>query len=421
MNKSKRIIAALLSVCMLSVPAVASLSANAEDISSLEQQLDELDSKSQEYQDILDKTQSDINKKEAYSKALENKIAVLDNKIALTHQSIDELNNNISEKQAAIDKANADISGQIDTLCNRLRTIYMAGSASDLEIIFGAKDFSDLIDKVQLVKTLSSYDKELIDSLNEKLSEIAEQKASLEADKADVEEKENSLKADQDELNKLLDENQEILKNLYSTSADAEKALKNAALESEEIENKINDYYAAQKAAEEANKKSESPSSNNNDYDEPDSGTTSSPSVNPSGYIWPCPGFYDRSSEWNEDRGSYNHGAIDIAGGGIMGARVVAAADGIVISTNSSCIHNYGKDGYDCGCGGGYGNYVMIDHGNGKTAIYAHFSSTAVSEGQHVSQGQTIGYVGSTGYSTGPHLHFECRLYGEKYNPMNEF
>ena len=149
-----------------------------------------------------------------------------------------------------------------------------------------------------------------------------------------------------------------------------------------------------------------------------DSGYT--PPSSSGGYVWPCPGFYYLSSEWNEDRYTYNHGAIDIAGGGIMGATVVAADSGTVISSNSSCVHNWGKSG-SCGCGGGYGNYVWIDHGNGKATVYAHLSSVSVSTGQYVSQGQVLGYVGSTGESTGPHLHFECRYYGEKYNPMTEF
>ena len=107
-------------------------------------------------------------------------------------------------------------------------------------------------------------------------------------------------------------------------------------------------------------------------------------------------------------------------GGGIFGAPVVAAASGTVLYTCSYCVHNWGKSG-NCGCGGGYGNYVWLDHGNGKETIYAHLTSLTVSEGQHVSQGDVIGYVGSTGHSTGPHLHFECRYDGVKYDPMSEY
>ena len=122
---------------------------------------------------------------------------------------------------------------------------------------------------------------------------------------------------------------------------------------------------------------------------------------------------------YSENRGSYNHGGIDISGG-IMGARVVASASGTVVVSNNTCTHNWGKNG-SCGCGGGYGNWVWIDHGNGKATIYAHLTNTVVSVGSRVSAGQLIGYAGSTGWSTGPHLHYECRYYGTKYNPMSEF
>lgn len=429
MNKLKRILCVLLSMSIIAMPVAFSVTASgADSISSLEQQLQDLEKQNQEYQDTLDKTQSDINEKEEYNDALVSKIQVLDQKIQISHQKIDELNANIDQKQADIDKANADIETQMDTLRNRIRTIYMAGNASDLEIILGAKDFSDFIDKMELVKTLSSYDKELIDQIKVQLTEISTQKAELEADKTDLEAQQTSLETDQAELNELLEENEEILKNLYSSNTAAKNALEDAAIESSVIEDQIQQYYEAQRKAQQQQQSSSS-NSGSSSSGSSSSGSTSggssggssaSPDVTSSGYTWPCPGFYYLSSEWNEYRGSYNHGAIDIAGSGIMGSSVVAADSGYVYATYSGCVHNWGKNG-SCGCGGGYGNYVMIDHGNGKTTIYGHLTSLTVSTGQTVKKGQTIGYVGSTGNSTGPHLHFECRLNGVKYNPMLEF
>ena len=434
MNRLKRILCALLSVCIISMPvALSAASAGAESIDSLQQQLQELEQKNEEYQEILDKTQEDIDEKEEYNEALVSKIEVLDDKIALTRESISDLNDSIEEEQKDIVRANEDFDGQLDTLCERLRTIYMAGNASDIEIIFGAKDFSDFIDKVSLIKTLSNYDKELIDEINVKLEKISEQKVALEEDKTELEKQESSLEDDQAELNKLLEENEETLRNLYTSNSNAKSALENAAIESEEIESQIRAYYKEQQ--EKAAQQNNSSNSGNNESSggSSDNGNSgggtntpaqpSTPSVTPpttSGYTWPCPGFYYLSSEWNEDRGYYNHGAIDIAGGGIMGAPVVAAESGTVIASYNGCPHNWGKNG-SCGCGGGYGNYVFIDHGNGKMTVYGHFSNIIVSTGQTVTKGQTIGYVGSTGNSTGPHLHFECRYNGVKYNPMTEF
>lgn len=440
MNKLKRILCAMLCVCMISIPMAIPTVVSAEDsISDLEQQLQQLEQENQKYQKILDDTKSDIAEKEEYKSALVSKVQVLDEKIAVTREKISSLNDDIKEKQDAYDKGLSEVEDQFDALANRLRILYMSGNATDLEIIFGAKDFSDLIDKMELVKSLANSDKELISEIQTKLDELSTQKESLEADKKDLETQQSSLKSDQDEFNKLISDNDEILKNLYASNSKAQNSLESAALKSDEIESKISEYYAAQKAAAEqaaraaqSSSNSSSSSSGSSSSGSSSSGSSSSGSGSSSsgsssvivpsgsGFAWPTPGFVSLSSEWFEDREVYNHGGIDIAGAGIMGTPVVAAADGTVIATNSSCTHNWGKS-YSCGCGGGYGNYVMISHAGGKMTVYGHLTSLTVSTGQSVSRGQVIGYVGSTGNSTGPHLHYECRLNGVRYNPMSEY
>lgn len=436
MNKLKRILCAMLCVCMISIPMAIPTVVSAEDsISDLEQQLQQLEQENQKYQKILDDTKSDIAEKEEYKSALVSKVQVLDEKIAVTREKISSLNDDIKEKQDAYDKGLSEVEDQFDALANRLRILYMSGNATDLEIIFGAKDFSDLIDKMELVKSLANSDKELISEIQTKLDELSTQKESLEADKKDLETQQSSLKSDQDEFNKLISDNDEILKNLYASNSKAQNSLESAALKSDEIESKISEYYAAQKAAAEqaaqaAQSSSSSSGGSSGSSSSSSSGSSSSGSSSSgsssvivpsgSGFAWPTPGFVSLSSEWFEDREVYNHGGIDIAGAGIMGTPVVAAADGTVIATNSSCTHNWGKS-YSCGCGGGYGNYVMISHAGGKMTVYGHLTSLTVSTGQSVSRGQVIGYVGSTGNSTGPHLHYECRLNGVRYNPMSEY
>lgn len=431
MNKLKRILCAMLCVCMISIPMAIPTTVSAEDsISDLEQQLQQLEQENQKYQKILDDTKSDIAEKEEYKSALVSKVQVLDEKIAVTREKISSLNDDIKEKQDAYDKGLSEVEDQFDALANRLRILYMSGNATDLEIIFGAKDFSDLIDKMELVKSLANSDKELISEIQTKLDELSTKKESLEADKKDLETQQASLKSDQDEFNKLISDNDEILKNLYASNSKAQNSLESAALQSDEIEAKISQYYAAQKAAAEHAAQASQSSSSSGSSSSSSSGSSSSGSSSSgsssvivpsgSGFAWPTPGFVSLSSEWFEDREVYNHGGIDIAGAGIMGTPVVAAADGTVVATNSSCTHNWGKS-YSCGCGGGYGNYVMISHAGGKMTVYGHLTSLTVSSGQSVSRGQVIGYVGSTGNSTGPHLHYECRLNGVRYNPMSEY
>ena len=420
---------------MISIPMAIPTTVSAEDsISDLEQQLQQLEQENEKYQKILDDTKSDIAEKEEYKSALVSKVQVLDEKIAVTREKISSLNDDIKEKQDAYDKGLSEVEDQFDALANRLRILYMSGNATDLEIIFGSKDFSDLIDKMELVKSLANSDKELISEIQTKLDELSTKKKSLEADKKDLETQQASLKSDQDEFNKLISDNDEILKNLYASNSEAQNSLESAALQSDEIEAKISQYYAAQKAAAEhaaqASQSSSSSGSSSSSSSSSSSGSSSSGSSSSgsssvivpsgSGFAWPTPGFVSRSSEWFEDREVYNHGGIDIAGAGIMGTPVVAAADGTVVATNSSCTHNWGKS-YSCGCGGGYGNYVMISHAGGKMTVYGHLTSLTVSSGQSVSRGQVIGYVGSTGNSTGPHLHYECRLNGVRYNPMSEY
>ena len=309
------------------------------DIDALENRRQELQAQSDKYQQILEKTKENIADQEEYVKALVSKVQVLDDKIELSHQSINELNGKIQDKQAAIDDANKKIEDQMNTLRNRLRNIYMAGNTTDLEIIFGAKSFSDFLDKMELVEALSDYDNNLINSIKGDLENISKEKAELEKDMDSLEAEEASLESDQQELNKILEENKELLAGLYKTSDKATSEIQNGALESDDIEKAISNYYA-EKARLEA-ERAEQERNNNSNSGGSSSGTVHDDlEVSPSGFVWPCPGYYNRTSEWNEDRGSYNHGAIDIAEAGIMGADVVAAKEGVVIDRKSTRLNS---------------------------------------------------------------------------------
>ena len=125
------------------------------------------------------------------------------------------------------------------------------------------------------------------------------------------------------------------------------------------------------------------------------------------------PDSFDITSGVGARWGSYHNG-IDI--GGTHGMAVCASESGTVIRTNTTCTHDYGKSG-SCGCGGGYGNYIIVDHGNGFITLYGHLSALDVGIGDYVTAGQVIGRMGSTGYSTGDHLHFEIRYNGNVLNP----
>ncbi|MBE6875723.1 MAG: hypothetical protein E7496_03210 [Ruminococcus sp.] len=139
------------------------------------------------------------------------------------------------------------------------------------------------------------------------------------------------------------------------------------------------------------------------------------PDYDDTAFGWPCPGYYYISSGFGTRWGT-THKGIDIAQN--AGADAVASRPGKVIKINTSCTHNYGKSS-NC-CGNGYGNYVLIDHEDGTySTMYAHLQSVIVSVGDYVEKGQTVGYVGTTGWSTGYHLHFEIRKDGVAVNPSD--
>ena len=379
-----------------------------DSISELEQRQAELRQKSEQYQKELEKNNSKIAKTKKYQKTLLNRIDAVNDEIVVSQEKITTLNNQISAKTKKIKKLNSDISSRTNTLRKRIKTIYMSGDVSSLEIILGAKDFSDFLDKVELVRNVSNFDEKLI----------------------------SDIETEQADLQSVVDENSKVLNTLYTRNKKQEAAIKanNGALNG--IDDQIQSYYEeqAKKAAAKARKNNSNNGSNgsnggsnngSNNNGGSNSGGNNSGGYTPvtpsgSGYTWPVPGHTALSSVFGEDRGTYGHGAIDISDGSIMGATVVAADSGTVVVSNNSCTHNWGKSG-SCGCGGGYGNYVWIDHGNGKCTIYGHLTRAVVSQGSHVSKGQVIGYVGSTGWSSGPHLHFECRINGTKYDPMSEF
>jgi len=406
--------------CMICLGVIAGciLSVSATDIDSIKEQQEALAQQSAEYEAILNEKNAEVAKQQEYVDAIVGKVETVTQEIQVSHKKIDALDAEIAEKTEQIAQKNNEIEENMDILRQRIKTIYLAGEVSSLEIILGAKNFSDFLDKVQLVKSVSTHDEELINEIQAQLDLISEEKEALQIDKVELEEEEKNLKAKQDELNELLEENKETLATLQEESDDVLQQLTLTEAQISELDEELQEYYRQQQAAQQQQQQQQQAAQQQQSTSKPSTPTVEVPAGG--GYVWPVPGYYLLTSQFEEWRGYYNHGALDIAGGGIMGATVVAAASGTVVGTNSSCSHNWGKY-YSCGCGGGYGNYVMINHGNGKETVYAHLTSVAVSTGQSVSAGQYLGTVGSTGHSTGAHLHYETRYNGVKYDPMSEY
>ena len=395
------------------------LSATAATISELEARQAELEQQQAEYQQKLNDSNAAVSEQQQEVDALVGQVQSVTEEIQVCYQKIAIYDERIAEKQTAIDAANAEIEDNMDVLRQRIKTIYISGDVSALEIVLGAKDFSDFLDKIQLVQYVSNHDAELINGIKEQLNEIADEKAALEADKADLEAEQTTLEEKKTELNTLLEENKETLAGLQSAAADAQMQLDLSEEELSGLSAEIQDYYRQQREALAAQQAAAAASSSGDDDDDNGGGSSISYSApqqveTDGSWTWPTPGVI--TSPYGEGRSYETHNAIDI--GASIGTPIYAANSGTVVSCYSACPHtNYG--GNWCSCGGGYGNHVWILHDNGYETIYGHMIETAVSSGQRVSNGQLIGYVGSSGWSTGPHLHFELRINGVKSNPMN--
>ncbi len=254
---------------------------------------------------------------------------------------------------------------------------------------------------------------EELNAINEaKLKEEEKIKAAEEAARKKREKEEAERKArEKAEAERIAKEKAEAERIAKEKQAEAER-LEKERLEAEEAER------LAREEAERLAREEEEAKQQATNPPEPEPDPEPTPSHSDSEFIWPVPGSGYYISSGYGSRWGTTHRGIDITGGSIRGTSAVASRSGTVIMVNNSCTHDYGKD-YSCGCGGGYGNYVVIDHGDGYSTMYAHMTSAYVSVGDYVSQGQSVGAIGCTGYSTGNHLHFEIKIDGSQVDPSS--
>lgn len=391
------------------------------DVEENSREREEITNQNSEIRQEIADNQRTLKEKQEYSKELQQQIQALSEEIRQSNETIRTLNAGIKEKQAQIEEKLEEIADRLDLLRTRLRAVYMAGDTSSLEVILGAKSFSDFIDKAEMMKNMSDYDSNLINALQEKMDVISAEQKKLRQDKETVEKEKQALEEKKEKMNTLSEENSRLIEELTDSNEKLREEIKQNEERQKLLEEALDQYNQemAEKARQERIARMIEQQKQNRIAD---ADIDPEILVQPEGdeYVWPCPGYTYLTAYFAEERYYGSHGAIDIAGAGIYGANVIAAAPGTVFSINTTCPHDYGKE-VSCGCGNGYGNYIMIDHGNGKISIYAHLSGLIVDVGQEVQAGQVIGYVGTTGYSTGPHLHFETRYDGIRYDPLLEF
>ncbi|MBQ2671835.1 MAG: peptidoglycan DD-metalloendopeptidase family protein [Clostridia bacterium] len=346
----------------------------------------ELQRKKKELAEQLKKASDEVSKEAKNKDALDKKISIVKNQIDISNDYINSLDNEILSLRDQINEIKERMAQKVVLLRKSLVAIYKAGDTSTLDIILGAKDFEDFLDKVDIARSISKYVKKLIDELKSDLIDIEEKEKEIIKTKSEQEREREGLEKNRAGLQNLFDESEKLLSELQGEEKKAKDRIDQNDAQIKALDAQIKKYY------DNLNKKNQQ-----SNYDSEKAPKSKGE------FIWPLPGYTKITSDYSDtSERSHMHGAIDIAGAGVYGAKIVASASGKVIFAGS---------------GGGYGKYVVIDHGNGISTLYAHMSSVAVSVGQQVSQGQTIGNVGSTGHSTGPHLHFEYRVNGVRQNP----
>lgn len=376
----------------------------ATSLQDLQQKQKDIQKQQEEVRERLESLKKDKEKQEEYKKTLDEQLIQVRQEKYVIQERIDVLDAQINEKQTEINAKQLEIDACFEQLGKRLNAIYLAGETTTLEVLLHSENATDLMDNMEVVQSITEHDRKLIENLKTFLNEIKDQKAVIEANRDEVASAKMELDQKQNEINALVEESNRLLEEIGSGIDEANHTMHNLDEESQEAQAAIDQWFAEYYANQSKQKLVQDQIQQNQGNSGGGSGGTIHGGVSSSGWAWPCPGVYVITSDFWDNRA---HGALDISGPGCAGSPIVASRAGVVVQIN-----------YDS-WGGGYGTYAFVDHGDGYMTVYAHMSSRIVSVGQYVSQGQVLGYIGSTGNSSGPHLHFEVRLNGVKQNPAN--
>ena len=417
MKNLKKTLRSVVCALLAAVVFAASLPAYAvsqSEIDELQKKLDALEQQAQEQQDIINDLTSQKARFITRKLALDNKIEINRQMIELIGEQIKIYDEIIAEKQAELDKALEKETAQTELLRSRIRAMEENSSYSYASFIFDSSSVTELLSRIGDVNDIMHYDKALEEEYMAAREDVESIKKSYEEVRHEQELLQKELDTKQAELDAQVEAAYTMIADIETLSDDAQAEYDAIAEEEAKAEETLQEAIrkraaeeAAKNAANNANSGGNSGGSGGNSGGGGSSGGGSATSL--SNLQWPVPSCTLITSRFGyrvapTTGASTYHGGLDIGAG--MGASIVAAGAGDVIYA---------------GANGGYGNCVMIDHGNGVVTVYAHMSSIGVSYGQYVTAGQYVGAVGSTGVSTGPHCHFEIRINGVQTDPAAYF
>lgn len=405
----------------------------ADTMSDLEAKQAQLEKDRKNVEAALEDYKGKAEEEAEYLKEYDKKMDLQEEQVAVVEEQIELLNEEIAGLEEDIAAKEEELDVGIEQFRQRLRALYMAGNDSLASVIAGSSDFYDMLARMEFVERVSKHDNDLIESLNTQVAELEAEKADL-AEKLKVQETKKAQEEQYyDELRETYNNHAETKKMQEDMIADYRSRADEIDEEQQRVEEELQaeirrlQEEAERKRQEEERKRKEEEErlrkieeqkrleaeANGQEYVPQEitvdtSGTFTSYSE--TGFIWPVPTVRNMTDGYGnrwivEEQKNNFHKGIDITKPGCGGTPTVAAAGGTVIQAGDK--------------GNGYGNCVIIDHGNGISTLYAHHQSLAVSIGQTVKQGDTLGYIGHTGYAYGDHLHFEVRVNGQHTDPLN--
>lgn len=362
---------------------VSSITAYAESVSDMQSELDSIIAKREKLEKELKKIKDNKNEAMAEKAIVDEQISSLEKEEELLRGVLDGLENELEASQAELETAESDLSEYSDLAKNRIRSMYELGSTSYVSIVLNSESIHDFTSRYDVIKQIMESNHEMIDNLTEKKNHVQQVTKGIEEKKNAQEEALTSLENNVSALEKKREHSDALIDKFNQQTNLNIKAIQDAERAEEKLQDEIRQAMAQ---------------SGNTDF------------VGGK-WLWPVNGYYTITSKFgmrtHPITGVYKlHTGVDISGYGINKKPIRAANGGKVI-----------KAGYNTG----YGNYVVIDHGGGYSTLYGHATKLYVRAGQTVNRGDTIAIVGSTGYSTGAHLHFEIIKNGNYTNPLSYY
>ncbi|MGI6452529.1 MAG: murein hydrolase activator EnvC family protein [Syntrophomonadaceae bacterium] len=350
----------------------------ADELKEKQEQLQEINQRIYQQQKNIQEAQQRENTIMGQLQSLQKDINRTENDLEFLIKQINDLQKDIKQTEEEIAAMEEQLEVQSEILSDRLVHIYEKGQASYLEVLLAATDVRDFLTRYEMLNYIVKQDVDLIETIAAKKEELTEKKAALEKKAEELEAIEKEQENKREQLRQQKNNQDRLLTNVRREKSAYEQALAELEQTSKQIEAMIRQIQSG----------------------------GGNPSLGTGTYTWPTPGYTGITSPYGmrfhpvlkENR---MHTGVDLRAP--MGANIVAADSGTIIQT---------------GWMGGYGQVVIIDHGNQVSTLYAHQSKILVNTGDTVYKGQTIGKVGSTGWSTGPHLHFEVRINGKHTDPM---